>query len=364
MIRRPPRSTQSRSSAASDVYKRQVLRRTGTDLFWRYWWRTAVPVVGVVAFLLWQGVDAVCHWPTASSLLALGLVVLVGPVSTDARPWAGTALLASAWVLGCLTGSVTSLVAGGVLAAAALVMVVAAGRTRASLGLAGHLLGAVALGPAGGDWGLVLVAALATAGWAVTAVRADRDGSAVGAALIRASGGLRYLPWAAVAVGLPTTAALALDAGGVLALVDPWMVGVPAATAVLYAAGTPTIHGSTSARTPPASSARAAVVGRPTATAAQGRYRSPPEARIRAAPTADPSRSARTAVTAHPAVASAATSTSPQSPPAGPSATAPSRWPARPRDALVRPAATTITRAAAARTPCLLYTHLRAHETR
>ena len=213
-----------------------VLRRTGTDLFWRYWWRTAVPVVGVVAFLLWQGVDAVGQWQTASSLLALGLVVLVGPVSTDARPWAGTALLASAWVLGCLTGSVTSLVAGGVLAAAALVMVVAAGRTRASLGLAGHLLGAVALGPAGGDWGLVLVAALATAGWAVTAVRADRDGSAVGAALIRASGGLRYLPWAAVAVGLPTTAALALDAGGVLALVDPWMVGVPAATAVLYAA--------------------------------------------------------------------------------------------------------------------------------
>src|SRR5450756_2086691 len=27
MIRRPPRSTQSRSSAASDVYKRQVVRR-------------------------------------------------------------------------------------------------------------------------------------------------------------------------------------------------------------------------------------------------------------------------------------------------------------------------------------------------
>src|SRR5680860_1641439 len=29
MIRRPPRSTQSRSSAASDVYKRQVLRHDG-----------------------------------------------------------------------------------------------------------------------------------------------------------------------------------------------------------------------------------------------------------------------------------------------------------------------------------------------
>src|SRR5680860_1877038 len=32
MIRRPPRSTQSRSSAASDVYKRQVRRVTGPSV--------------------------------------------------------------------------------------------------------------------------------------------------------------------------------------------------------------------------------------------------------------------------------------------------------------------------------------------
>src|SRR5450756_3168537 len=32
MIRRPPRSTQSRSSAASDVYKRQPLQEDGMDL--------------------------------------------------------------------------------------------------------------------------------------------------------------------------------------------------------------------------------------------------------------------------------------------------------------------------------------------
>src|SRR5659263_735611 len=37
MIRRPPRSTQSRSSAASDVYKRQVRRRGEKD-------RTAYPL--------------------------------------------------------------------------------------------------------------------------------------------------------------------------------------------------------------------------------------------------------------------------------------------------------------------------------
>ena len=32
MIRRPPRSTQSRSSAASDVYKRQSLKRSKTNV--------------------------------------------------------------------------------------------------------------------------------------------------------------------------------------------------------------------------------------------------------------------------------------------------------------------------------------------
>eukprot|EP00658_Telonema_sp_P-2_P002443 TRINITY_DN10921_c0_g1_i2.p1 TRINITY_DN10921_c0_g1~~TRINITY_DN10921_c0_g1_i2.p1 ORF type:complete len:142 (+),score=23.84 TRINITY_DN10921_c0_g1_i2:111-536(+) len=41
MIRRPPRSTLSSSSAASDVYKRQVLR---TDLKTRYNWKRRVRV--------------------------------------------------------------------------------------------------------------------------------------------------------------------------------------------------------------------------------------------------------------------------------------------------------------------------------
>src|SRR5680860_779065 len=40
MIRRPPRSTQSRSSAASDVYKRQGVIYEGTPDFpnWERWW--------------------------------------------------------------------------------------------------------------------------------------------------------------------------------------------------------------------------------------------------------------------------------------------------------------------------------------
>src|SRR5450756_765895 len=35
MIRRPPRSTQSRSSAASDVYKRQCLSIDGVESMWK-----------------------------------------------------------------------------------------------------------------------------------------------------------------------------------------------------------------------------------------------------------------------------------------------------------------------------------------
>ena len=34
MIRRPPRSTQSRSSAASDVYKRQALKAAIAEIDW------------------------------------------------------------------------------------------------------------------------------------------------------------------------------------------------------------------------------------------------------------------------------------------------------------------------------------------
>src|SRR5450756_1727530 len=42
MIRRPPRSTQSRSSAASDVYKRQVLNLVEP------WWELSPHVLSIV----------------------------------------------------------------------------------------------------------------------------------------------------------------------------------------------------------------------------------------------------------------------------------------------------------------------------
>src|SRR5680860_616668 len=65
MIRRPPRSTQSRSSAASDVYKRQRLNQINRSLGQRThmprWARSVVPMKG----------RAACGEPTSVSVYCL-----------------------------------------------------------------------------------------------------------------------------------------------------------------------------------------------------------------------------------------------------------------------------------------------------
>ena len=60
MIRRPPRSTLDRSSAASDVYKRQALT---------YAW--AAPRLGHAVALLGAALMAVSFWPLAAGREAL-----------------------------------------------------------------------------------------------------------------------------------------------------------------------------------------------------------------------------------------------------------------------------------------------------
>src|SRR5450756_1568734 len=68
MIRRPPRSTQSRSSAASDVYKRQAfinepefLLDPGADLTCRTRQRSAYPRLQIVLLLHTQIACAPAH---------------------------------------------------------------------------------------------------------------------------------------------------------------------------------------------------------------------------------------------------------------------------------------------------------------
>src|SRR5680860_960135 len=66
MIRRPPRSTQSRSSAASDVYKRQVERRYRTtkerNMVAKYWLRIVMFVCGLLLV-----VSAQANFPSVPS---------------------------------------------------------------------------------------------------------------------------------------------------------------------------------------------------------------------------------------------------------------------------------------------------------
>src|SRR5450756_608456 len=84
MIRRPPRSTQSRSSAASDVYKRQLLgRRSGLTLGQRYdhvtgalWWFNDALTVGFTVFVAATAVAAIIGRPfVVQRLTGLGVVL-------------------------------------------------------------------------------------------------------------------------------------------------------------------------------------------------------------------------------------------------------------------------------------------------
>src|SRR5664279_4314483 len=61
MIRRPPRSTLSSSSAASDVYKRQKFNYAEKVEYWAFMWGTVVMTVS--GFLLWFNNFTLRHFP-------------------------------------------------------------------------------------------------------------------------------------------------------------------------------------------------------------------------------------------------------------------------------------------------------------
>jgi hypothetical protein len=228
---------------------RPLLRRDGDDSFQiaASWLWLAAVAGGAGLFVLAQGAvfdPARDGWLVTGTFGVLALAAALGPSSRLARPWLVLALAASGWLVACQTVPLPDLARGSVLAAAGLALVAsahvlmnAAGRDlQATLGLAGHLTGAGALVASGTEWGLVVAVGLASTGWTVTALRDRMDRSPVAAALGRLGQGGRYLPPVLAAAGLPVTVALALDRGGVLALVDPWVVLVPAVTGLVYAA--------------------------------------------------------------------------------------------------------------------------------
>src|SRR5450756_1173179 len=73
MIRRPPRSTQSRSSAASDVYKRQLTYRSPAELESRF---ARLPGEGetfaIQSYLTHHGAKLVARFEVQSYLALLG----------------------------------------------------------------------------------------------------------------------------------------------------------------------------------------------------------------------------------------------------------------------------------------------------
>eukprot|EP01015_Nassula_variabilis_P023135 TRINITY_DN430_c0_g1_i5.p2 TRINITY_DN430_c0_g1~~TRINITY_DN430_c0_g1_i5.p2 ORF type:complete len:101 (-),score=39.10 TRINITY_DN430_c0_g1_i5:13-315(-) len=88
MIRRPPRSTQSRSSAASDVYKRQmivsaILACAEFEVeFVRKWFHILQYYWGKALFYLFLGTVMydnydLFHWVTSIILLVVGIIYLI-----------------------------------------------------------------------------------------------------------------------------------------------------------------------------------------------------------------------------------------------------------------------------------------------
>jgi hypothetical protein len=246
---------------------RPLMRRDAGDTFWTLWWRTAGTVMALAAATVWTTqLSSGQQWLITTSLVALAMAGIVGPIPGAVRPWPVTTLVTTAWFSACATLEAQNMVRVAVVAVAGLVIVVSAhsprwgtGRERAagakgaeaagveavsvgaagSLGLAGHVLGVAAVLVATyGRWSLVVAMGLGTAGWVVTTAWDVRDASPVGQALRRLGGWARWLPVVLAAVGLPLTLALALDTAGVLGFDHPWAMAVPAVTAVAYSAAT------------------------------------------------------------------------------------------------------------------------------
>src|SRR5450756_381514 len=108
MIRRPPRSTQSRSSAASDVYKRQAgfISGTGTD----------VPFNAASGKMGVQTGDGLATTPPGSTFASTGISGFTGLILCSANLPDKMAISVDAQVDdgSALTGSVRGVEQGGV----------------------------------------------------------------------------------------------------------------------------------------------------------------------------------------------------------------------------------------------------------
>ncbi|HET8595243.1 MAG TPA: hypothetical protein VFM07_08350 [Intrasporangium sp.] len=241
--------------AAAVPAGRGWLERSPEGRFGRLWWSGGLVVVVVLCLSLWDRAPGRFElWSGAVALALLMLGALVGPLSAVARPVVATALGAGSWLMATQPIPLSEDLRWTVLAVGGLALVAltrglptpadtapdTSGYRRqaaAATGLAGHLLGAVTVVAAHDTrWGLVGVAAAATAAWWVTGWREVRGISPVGAALRTVQPSLADLPLVLAAIGVPVTFSLLLDRTGLLPLTSPWSAAVLSVLGAMYAA--------------------------------------------------------------------------------------------------------------------------------
>lgn len=228
---------------ASAPLARGLLRRGPRDQLWRAWWVGALVVTLLAAVALSAEPSTGLERWVVPAMLVLALAALAaGPLSPASTVVAATPVMwwlwaavvaAAAWAPAAVALGYATLGLGAVLVA----HLGRPDRTRLAGALAGHATGALALLTTSGRTTLAVVLGAGTLAWLVTAVHGDRGRSPVGEMLDRVPP-LRGVPWLVVLAGLPTTALVALDAGGVLHLGAPTAALPLAAAALGYAAGT------------------------------------------------------------------------------------------------------------------------------
>ncbi|MDN5791343.1 MAG: hypothetical protein L0H25_10805, partial [Micrococcales bacterium] len=226
--------------------RRGWLTRAPGEAFWTLWWAAGTVVVALLAAMLWTDQPGTRDlWSVAGCFALLAVASGFAPVPHQWRPGLVVALGCVTWLAAAEALSLAPIARLSVLSAAGLAMVGLAhlagpaGRRRdaVGIGLAGHAIGLAAIALAAQTrWALVVATGLATAGWSVTVWRDARGRSVVGDAVRRLDPIAAWAPYGLMAVGLPATAALLLDRSEVLPFTDPWVVAVPAGTALLYAA--------------------------------------------------------------------------------------------------------------------------------
>ena len=223
-----------------------VLRRDAADEFWTLWWRMAAAIVVALVAVAQAQTAALEQRDLIARSVVLSVICLataLGPVSRTLRPWLTLGLAGWAWVAVCDLLGATAATTSVPIALVALGAVLVAHvdrrldtSTAASLGWAGHALGVAAIGLTDLGWKLAVAVALSTIGWLMTSVADARDRSPLTAVLTAGNVQVRYVPWVMVAIGLPGTAFLALNAAGLVHGATAWASAVAVATALAYAA--------------------------------------------------------------------------------------------------------------------------------